>query len=405
MHISLNTRTLGSLITFAFNRNKEQLRQDQQDQQMQEKEQEQGTIMHQYHHLEGSFRKVSTLLNKFQSSFIQEELISPSNNEETHDHSSISTIDTSQSMSSLQIISISSITKLRPQHLSNSNFVYKLRQDKGVIIHTSKLNLPQTHPSPSLHQHSNEKRDISNNWLLVQSPYPPQTNQVHFPISKCLNQQFGDGGSIDVQSTIYASFIHTLDLTLGLNILFASESFTVRLELTKAITWRNLYTCTVPDGMIGQVWARSDVVEFESVRLSFVEFERGESGEDEEDGMEKVFEEEEEEADEGYDGYDGGDDDFEGEILRKRSKLRLGLRHKSRGNKRKSKTKGKLNNKQHRIKLRLWRKLQKVKMFNGGGGGGRNGLQQRPIISCVTDVRLLDCSGKRTRDLQNLEVI
>lgn len=164
-----------------------------------------------------------------------------------------------------------------------------------------------------------------------------------------------------------------MDLSLGLNILFASESFTIRFELTKSITWRNLYTCTVPDGMIGQMWARSNVVDFDVVDLSFIEFER------EDPNINATN---------------------EASVLNKR----FSFRNKLRGFKKTGSRRSKLHTKKDKIKLIFWRKLQKIKMFNGGGGGS-GGSQRRPIISCVTDVRLLDCSGKRTRDEQKLESI
>ncbi|CCG24788.1 hypothetical protein CORT_0G01000 [Candida orthopsilosis Co 90-125] len=268
--------------------------------------------------------------------------------------------------SPFKIILISSISELSLRHFVKPNHIYKLINNTGVIIHASKLSLPLS-PPPTHH--------TSNNWIFIQSPYPPHVSQIHFPISKCLNQQFGDGGSIDVQSTIFASFINTLDLTLGLNILFASESFTLHFELTKSITWRNLYTCIVPDGMIGQMWARSDVVEFDVVNLSFIEFKKDKSSDNYEDEGDDVV-----------------------EILKKGDRLKKKLR----GSKENG-VRNKLHYKKNKIKVKLWRKLQKIKMFNGGGGSG--GLQRRPIISCVTDVRLLDCSGKRTRDSQGLEII
>lgn len=310
----------------------------------------------------------SLVFNRVASKSIIEEPVTSYNNEEEEEASSLTTLHMDSPFLSLEVSLISSISELSPSHLINPNRIYKLINNKGVIIHSSQLNLPYT---PSSNHH---KSSTHNNWLLIQSPYPPTQTQVHFPISKCHNQQFGDGGSIDVQSTIFASFINTLDLTLGLNILFASESFTARFELTKSITWRNLYTCTVPDGMIGQIWARSDVVVFDGVELSFIEFEGEET-------------EEEEQENNG--------------ITASKAKYRPKLRHKQPRSR--SKLRSKLKTKKHKLKLKFWRKLQKIKMFNGGGGKG--GLQRRPIISCVTDVRLLDCSGKRTRDSLDLEVI
>ncbi|KAI5901210.1 hypothetical protein K4G60_g336 [Candida parapsilosis] len=267
--------------------------------------------------------------------------------------------------SSLHLFSISSLSHLSPRYLINPNYIYKLNNNTGVIIHSSKL-FPTTSTTTSFSSHQNK-------WIFMSTPYPPTQTQVHFPISKCLNQQFGDGGSIDVQSTVFASFINTLDLSLGLNILFASESFTIRFELTKSITWRNLYTCTVPDGMIGQMWARSNVVDFDVVDLSFIEFER------EDPNINATN---------------------EASVLNKR----FSFRNKLRGFKKTGSRRSKLHTKKDKIKLIFWRKLQKIKMFNGGGGGS-GGSQRRPIISCVTDVRLLDCSGKRTRDEQKLESI
>ncbi|KAI5967561.1 hypothetical protein CANMA_002995 [Candida margitis] len=295
----------------------------------------------------------------------------------------------STSTSPIQVSLISSISQLTTRHFLDTKHIYKLINNTGVILHASNLQLQLP-------------INTNNQWILLQSSTPPHSNSIDFPISKCLNQQFGDGGSIDVQSTIFASFINTLDLTLGLNILFASESFTMRFELTKSITWRNLYTCIVPDGMVGQMWARSNVVEFDVVELSFIEVVNDASADDGDD-------------DEGANkGADEGVNEDSGEataVLRKKDKF-IRRERRLRGERHKNKKNGwgisKFRSKKDRIKIKFWKKLQKVKMFTGGGGGsnGAGGaIQRRPIISCVTDVRLLDCSGKRTRNLQGLEII
>ncbi|KAI3402460.2 hypothetical protein KGF56_004757 [Candida oxycetoniae] len=221
------------------------------------------------------------------------------------------------------IVQVDSLEAINYKDLRyNTDRIYKLKNTPSLIIHKSKLRLQNLHKIGKKH---------IPDWIHVGTNGKSSRSELHFPISKCLNQQFGDGGSIDVQNTVLATMINTFELTLSLNVIFYSERVTQGWELTNSITMRNLYTCTVPDGMIGQIWARTDVIEA-NVDLSLIEIE----------------------------------------------------------NVPKSKNK--------RIKLKLWKNVGKVKMFLGGGGSGSvNGAQKRPIISCVTDARLIDCSGKKLK--------
>ncbi|KAI5961387.1 uncharacterized protein KGF55_004010 [Candida pseudojiufengensis] len=255
-----------------------------------------------------------------------------------------------QQLSKLIITRINSLHELSISNFTNINKIFKLPNNK-IIIHSTKLSSATT---PL----------FKNKWLLLKSS-TPTTKPINFPITQCLNNQYGDGGSIDIQSTIITQFINTVDLSLGLNVIFYYESIIQSWELTQSITWRNLYTCNVPDGLIGQIWIRSEVINFDIIELYSLEF---------------------------------------GTLSRLSNKI-FGIRFGGDG----------------RIKLKFLKSFQKIKMFKQhhhfhdrinhikdkvnevNKNLGQN--QKRPIISCITNFKLLDCGRKKSYKNYNLNII
>lgn len=247
-----------------------------------------------------------------------------------------------------------------PLHLlqKNTQKIYKLTNQPSVIIHRSRLNISLEKIGQL--ESMGSKRILD--WIIITAKQISQSSQnyvvtpykIDIPLTHCVSNQFGDGGALDMQQTVSLTMKNTLDLTLSLNIILHSESLSIGWELTNLITMREIYTCFVPEMKVGQMWARVEVFETD-VDLSIIEV----NEEDEDD--KNIFQK------------------MKGKVLGKSRK--------------------------NLLRMKLWKRVEKVRLFLGSGERVGNFIetsledknQNRHIISCVTDERLLDCSRELTK--------
>ena len=182
--------------------------------------------------------------------------------------------------------------------LNNNNnnkkeLIYKISNNQALIyqnnkwIHIQVLSNPNlslyshSHSHSYSHFHFNHKSSSTTRTITTDDDDDDdgggggsfrRLREESIPISNCLNQIYGDGGAIEIDSTIIYSMINTLDLSITLNVIFYYEKFTNSWELRKSLTIRNLYYCNVPKGYIGQIWSTFQFEEFNYINYRIVDF-------------------------------------------------------------------------------------------------------------------------------------
>ena len=142
--------------------------------------------------------------------------------------------------------------------------IYKISNNQALIYQNNKWIHIQvlSNPNLSLYSHSHSHFHFNHKSLSTTRTITTDDDddddsgggggsfrrlrEESIPISNCLNQIYGDGGAIEIDSTIIYSMINTLDLSITLNVIFYYEKFTNSWELRKSLTIRNLYYCNVP---------------------------------------------------------------------------------------------------------------------------------------------------------------
>ncbi|CAI5757211.1 unnamed protein product [Candida verbasci] len=137
------------------------------------------------------------------------------------------------------------INSISEMNYKNISIIYKLINSTSIILHDSNLNLK------------------TSNWKIISSSFP-KSNSISFPLSNCLNQVYGSGGTIEFQKYTVTAFRNSIDFGLHLNIIFYYEKVAQVYELTKQVIIRSTYACNVQEGLIGQIWIRGmEIDEFD----------------------------------------------------------------------------------------------------------------------------------------------
>ncbi|KAG7661985.1 uncharacterized protein J8A68_004485 [[Candida] subhashii] len=159
------------------------------------------------------------------------------------------------------IINVRSISNISLSDFDNIDNIFIIEDTNTTILNTIKLNRPELdgefrigNPYPS-------------QWIEVQfldTPKPSQRFRV--PLTSCLNQLYGAGGSLEfAQSATY--YITTgVDYGSALDLIWYYHRLSNTVEFTTEVTWRISYSCNVPPGKIGQIFISPYLTEFSNVQ-------------------------------------------------------------------------------------------------------------------------------------------
>lgn len=160
------------------------------------------------------------------------------------------------------------------QYFSDVGNVIMCRDSDTVIVHISKLNSAaryagktfETWPNPSISvleksRQSQSRINVADSWVELHRDHMETVRGDMAPITGCLNCERGDGGALTGKYTTTIGRTSSLDLLHGFSV-FLIFGLAYSFEFVTTLTISATFSCTVPNGTVGQVFLQPFLVRF-----------------------------------------------------------------------------------------------------------------------------------------------
>ncbi|EGW32374.1 uncharacterized protein SPAPADRAFT_66995 [Spathaspora passalidarum NRRL Y-27907] len=173
--------------------------------------------------------------------------------------------------SDFNVIEVDSFANLNIADFKNIDNVFKIKGDPlgTTIVNKRRMNMLERFGGNEFKM--NDLRDHIENeddeWIEIKSFEEPIVSVgPRLPLTNCLNQRYGDGGSLEFGLGTAFLLVETVDSDRVVNLIVYYHKFKEKFELQWAVAVTLGYGCNVPKGKVGQMFITPYMAQFSDVQ-------------------------------------------------------------------------------------------------------------------------------------------
>ncbi|RLV94501.1 hypothetical protein JA1_001711 [Spathaspora sp. JA1] len=176
----------------------------------------------------------------------------------------------------LNVIEVDSFVQLNIDDFDNIDIVFKIKGEDSntTIVNKRRLNMLERFGGNEFKMYNKydkvvdeDDQNNANEWIEIKSYEEPViTMGSRVPLTNCLNQKNGDGGSLEFGLATAYILVETVDSDRVINLILYYHDFKEKFEFQWAVGVSVGYGCNVPKGKVGQMLITPYLAQFSDIQ-------------------------------------------------------------------------------------------------------------------------------------------